>query len=68
MLILHGTADKATRPGGSQRFFNATGSRDKTMKLYDGHFHDLLNDIGKEEVMTDITRWIAAHVAAAAGV
>ena len=68
VLILHGTADKATRPGGSQRFFNATGSRDKTMKLYDGHFHDLLNDIGKEEVMTDITRWIAAHVAAAAGV
>jgi hypothetical protein len=26
--------------------------------FYDGHFHDLLNDVDKEVVMTDITRWV----------
>ena len=31
-----------------------TGSRDKTLKLYEGHYHDLLNDVGKETVMADI--------------
>lgn len=58
VLILHGTADKATRPDGSQQFFDEAGSADKTLKLYEGHYHDLLNDIGKEGVMDDIAAWI----------
>jgi alpha-beta hydrolase superfamily lysophospholipase len=55
LLILHGTADKAARASGSQIFFDAAGSTDKTLRLYDGHMHDLLNDLDKEEVMADIT-------------
>jgi len=62
LLIIHGTADKATKPSGSQLFFDSAGSSDKTLKLYDGHFHDLLNDVGKEDVMADITRWIDGRV------
>jgi acylglycerol lipase len=62
VLILHGTLDKATKPSGSQLFFDTTGSTDKTLKLYEGHFHDLLNDVDKEVVMADITRWIDAHL------
>ena len=58
VLILHGTADKATRPSGSQRFYNEAGSKDKTLKLYDGGFHDLLNDTGKGPVMADVTAWL----------
>jgi len=58
VLILHGTADKATRPSGSQAFYDAAGSTDKTLKLYEGAFHDLLNDTDKETVMADITRWV----------
>jgi acylglycerol lipase len=63
LLILHGTLDKATRPSGSQLFFDTAGATDKTLKLYDGHFHDLLNDTGREVVMSDITRWIESHLA-----
>jgi alpha-beta hydrolase superfamily lysophospholipase len=62
VLILHGTADKATRPDGSQQFFNEAGSTDKTLKLYDGHYHDLLNDFGREEVFGDIVAWIDARL------
>jgi acylglycerol lipase len=62
VLILHGTADKATMPEGSQLFFDTAGSQDKTLKLYDGHFHDLLNDVGKEAVMADIKAWIETRV------
>lgn len=65
VLILHGTADKATKPGGSQLFYDTAGSADKTLKLYDGHVHDLLNDFGREEVIADITGWINAHLPAA---
>ena len=62
VLILHGTADKATKPAGSRFFYETARSTDKTLKLYDGYFHDLLNDIGKEAVMADITGWITARL------
>jgi acylglycerol lipase len=67
VFILHGTQDKATKPSGSQFFYDTAGSRDKTLKLYEGHFHDLLNDIDKELVMADIRDWIAARIPAVAG-
>jgi acylglycerol lipase len=62
VLILHGTADQATKPSGSQRFYDTAGSKDKTLKLYDGHYHDLLNDLDKETVMEDIKSWIVGHL------
>ncbi|MET0181903.1 MAG: lysophospholipase [Caulobacterales bacterium] len=62
VFILHGTADKATLPKGSQSFYDAAGAKDKTLKLYEGHFHDLLNDIGKEEVMADMLAWIDKRI------
>jgi len=64
VLILHGTADKATRPDGSQQFFDEAGSDDKELKLYDGYYHDLLNDIGREQVIDDIELWIGARLPA----
>jgi hypothetical protein len=35
------------------------------LKLYDGHFHDLLNDVAKEVVMGDIKVWLGARLPAA---
>ena len=64
VLILHGTEDKATNPSGSKEFYEATGSTDKTLKLYEGHYHDLLNDIDKEVVMADIINWIDERIPA----
>ena len=63
VLILHGTADRVTRPHGSQRFDQLGGSQDKTLKLYEGHYHDLLNDIGREEVLDDIVAWMGNRIA-----
>jgi acylglycerol lipase len=67
VLILHGTADKAAKAGGSQRFYDMASSADKTLKLYEDGFHDLLNDTGKEVVMADINGWIDARIPASAG-
>lgn len=65
VLIIHGTLDKATKPSGSQHFYDTVGSTDKTLKLYEGHVHDLLNDIDKEVVLADIHQWIDARIPAA---
>jgi alpha-beta hydrolase superfamily lysophospholipase len=63
VFILHGTADHVTMPSGSQFFYDTVGSKDKTLRLYEGHYHDLLSDTGKEEVITDITGGIVKHLA-----
>ena len=62
VLILHGTADKATRPEGSQEFFDNASSADKQLILYEDYYHDLLNDLGRERVMEDIIAWIEARL------
>jgi alpha-beta hydrolase superfamily lysophospholipase len=64
VLIIHGTADKATRYQGSQYFYDHAGSKDKTLKLYEGHYHDLLSDVGKEDVMADIQSWLDERIPA----
>jgi len=64
VFIMHGTEDKATICHGSEFFYKTVGSKDKTLKLYEGHYHDLLNDIGKEGALADITAWIDARLPA----
>jgi len=68
VLIMHGTADKVTLPGGSRQFFESAGSSDKTLKLYEGHSHDLFNDFGRERVMADVLPWLNARLPAGQGV
>ena len=71
VLILHGSSDQNTRPSGSQHFYDVVGSANKTLKFYEGSFHDPLNDNDKSVVMRDIQGWIDARlpvtVATAAG-
>jgi acylglycerol lipase len=65
VLILHGTLDKATKPSGSQLFYDTGGSADKTLKFYEGSFHDPLHDLDRDAVLKDIAGWIDAHLPAA---
>jgi alpha-beta hydrolase superfamily lysophospholipase len=58
LLIIHGMADKAAKPSGSQHFYERASSTDKTLKLYEERYHDPLNDLGKEEVLSDILDWL----------
>ena len=64
VLILHGTADKVTKPSGSQFFYDNTGSADKTIKLYEGAYHDPLADVDRERVIADIKAWIDTRLKA----
>lgn len=63
LLIVHGTKDKAAKAEGSRFFSDTAGSKDKTLKLYDGAYHDLLNDFGKETVVADVLGWIQSRLA-----
>lgn len=62
LLVMHGTADRITDPDGSKAFVAAASSPDKTLKLYEGRFHELVNDFGREQVLEDVTAWLEARV------
>jgi alpha-beta hydrolase superfamily lysophospholipase len=58
-LLLQGTSDKVTIPEGSKFFFdNAPENADKTLKLYEGSYHNLLQDPGGDQVVADILEWL----------
>lgn len=62
LLIIHGTADKATMPAGSRYFVDHAGSLDKQLKLYEGYYHDPLHDNGNAIVSQDIVDWLNERV------
>lgn len=58
VLIMHGTADVLTNVDGSKLLYERAGSKDKTLKLYEGFYHEIVNELGKEQVMSDIIEWL----------
>jgi acylglycerol lipase len=62
ILIMHGTADRLVDPQGSPWLHEAVGSTDKTLKLYEGYYHEIFNEPGHEQVLADVENWLAAHL------
>lgn len=62
LLILHGLGDKITNPKGSQILYERAKSEDKTLKLYPGLYHELLNEPEKEEIIEEIKLWLQARI------
>lgn len=64
VLVYHGTADKLTEPDGSRDFGAHVGSPDRTLTLYEGNYHETMNDLERERVIGALIDWIAARVPA----
>ncbi len=62
LLILHGDADLIVHPEGGREFYQRAGSTDKTLKVYAGLYHEILNEYEKEAVLGDILTWMDAHL------
>jgi alpha-beta hydrolase superfamily lysophospholipase len=57
-LILHGGGDQIVTAEASRYFHEHISSPDKTLKIYDGLFHEILNEPEKERVLEDIRLWL----------
>jgi alpha-beta hydrolase superfamily lysophospholipase len=62
LLIMHGSADAITPPDGSRELARRARSADKTLKIYDGLYHDLLHEPEREQVMSDAAAWMDARI------
>ncbi len=61
-LILHGGADQIVSPDASRYFYDHIASKDKQIKIYDGLYHEILNEPEKQMVMNDIRAWLEPRI------
>lgn len=57
-LVLQAGDDRVVNTTASRAFFEALPGPDKTFKLYEGLFHEILNETSREAIYNDILRWI----------
>jgi acylglycerol lipase len=62
LLILHGLADKATPVEGSKDLAARARSTDKTLRLYENAYHDLLHEPERDAIISEVTTWITARL------
>lgn len=62
VLLMHGTADRIADIEGSKQLFNGLASNDKTLKLFEDFYHEILNETEKEKVYQEILNWLEKRV------
>jgi alpha-beta hydrolase superfamily lysophospholipase len=60
--VLQGGNDILIDPKGAEDFYHALGSEDKEHHEYDGYYHEIFNDLGKEIPLGDMQAWLEAHL------
>jgi len=43
-------------------FFEAHGTKDLSLKLYEGGRHEMHNELNREEVFADVLAWLDSHI------
>jgi acylglycerol lipase len=61
-IIVQGSADKLVDPAGAQEFYDKAGSKDKTLKVYQGLYHEVHNEPEREVMFKDVETWLTAHI------
>jgi acylglycerol lipase len=63
IYMFHGKEDKIATPAGTVDAFERVASADKTIKLFDGLYHETMNELPKERaiVLNELVAWIDKH-------
>jgi len=64
LLVLQGGADKLVDPDGARQLHARAGSADKTLKVYDGLYHEVYNEPERGRVLADVAAWLEARLPA----
>jgi alpha-beta hydrolase superfamily lysophospholipase len=62
ILIMHGTDDRLSDPEGSLMLYERVGSPDKSIKLYNGFYHEIFNEPESEKVFRYMEAWLVDHL------
>jgi alpha-beta hydrolase superfamily lysophospholipase len=62
ILIMQGSQDRISDPASSKMLFDGVSSKDKTMKIYEGFYHEIFNDPERQQVFSDMEAWLKTRV------
>ena len=62
IMIVQGGSDKLVDPSGAQLLYDAVSSEDKTIKIYDGLYHEVFNEPEHLQVLDDVQVWLDSHL------
>ena len=62
ILIAQGGEDRLVDPDGAQMLYDTVGSVDKTLKIYDGLYHEIFNEPEHHKVLGDVEAWLESHL------
>ncbi len=64
LLALHGGADKLAGPAGSRLVVERATSTDKTLKVYEGLYHEIFNEreADRARVIGDLCTWVSTRL------
>lgn len=62
LLVMQGTADGLVDAGCGPHVYARAGSADKTLKMYDGLWHEIFNEPERDHVLGDLTGWLRSHL------
>lgn len=62
LLIVQGSEDKLVDPDGAQMLYDQASSEDKTIKVYDGLYHEVFNEPERAIVLKDVENWLEARL------
>jgi alpha-beta hydrolase superfamily lysophospholipase len=63
-LLMHGSADTLVRAEDAQPIFDAIASPDKTVRIFDGLYHEIFNEPERLEVLGIVKDWLGARAPA----
>ncbi|BDQ00797.1 lysophospholipase [Aquiluna sp. KACHI24] len=61
-LVIHGDKDLSTNHQNSIRLYNKIPAVDKTLRIYEGGYHELLNDLDKALVERELFEWLQSRI------
>jgi acylglycerol lipase len=64
LLVMHGGADRLVPPASGELVHSQAGSPDKTLKLYEGFYHELFNEpqADRDRALNDLGAWLGERV------
>ncbi len=62
ILIMSGSIDRLSNPEGSRLLYENVSSRDRTIKYYDGFYHEIFNEPGCDQVFNDMDDWLVTRL------
>jgi len=63
VLCLQGGADTQVDRGDAQRVYDGASSADKSVRIFPGLYHEILNEPEREQVLEVILDWLRRHLA-----